>query len=122
MVRLNCEKPEDLDLGQMARHAAGGLALRRISPTRPKRETHLTKFTASLVVKLSPSSTLRFYRSARRYFITANFRRYFSATSNSWGRGAVIVSGSLVVGCLMVSSLACSANRAINGFSSSRPL
>ena len=51
----------------------------------------------------------------------ANLRRYLRATSNSCGSGARSVSGSSVAGCLIVSSLACSASRSISGFSSSRP-
>src|SRR5690606_25197232 len=54
--------------------------------------------------------------------IPAKRRRYLSATSNSLGNGASIVSGSRETGCFTVNRLACSASRVINGFSSARPL
>ena len=57
-----------------------------------------------------------------RYFTAANLRRYLSATSNSLGSGASIITGSLPTGCLTVRRLAWSARRLINGFSSTRPL
>jgi hypothetical protein len=60
------------------------------------------------------------FRSSHR--AAANLRKYFNATSNSWGSGADNVTRSRVAGCVNVSSEAWSANRVMSGFSSSRPL
>ncbi len=57
-----------------------------------------------------------------RQRVPANFLRYFNATSNSFGKGASITTGSRVTGCFTVNRLACSASRLINGFSSGLPL
>lgn len=52
----------------------------------------------------------------------ANLRRYFKATSKSFGHGASIFVGALVVGCVTASVSACNASRPISGCSRRPPL